>query len=119
MNGLQVSEVKLAGGYLGKDDKFKSLMTVCSGEDYNADKIAETTKALVSYFGDFGFAFARVVVKPEIDRSKNQVALILTAEPGQRAYVRRINISGNNERAMKLFVVNSVSLSHHGMTEKN
>ena len=90
-----VSDVKLAGGYLNKDDKFKSLMTVAAGQDYNADKIAETTKAFVNYFGDFGFAFARVVVKPEIDRSKNQVALIFTADPGQRAYVRRINISGN------------------------
>ncbi|MEY4584657.1 MAG: outer membrane protein assembly factor BamA [Pseudomonadota bacterium] len=90
------SDVKLAGSYLGKDDKFKSLVTVSAGQEYNADKIAETTKAMVSYFGDFGFAFARVVIKPEIDRSKNQVALTLTADPGQRAYVRRINISGNN-----------------------
>ena len=91
-----VSDVKLAGSYLGKDDKFKSLVTVSAGQEYNADKIAETTKAMVGYFGDFGFAFARVAIKPEIDRSKNQVALTLTADPGQRAYVRRINISGNN-----------------------
>jgi outer membrane protein insertion porin family len=90
-----VSEVKLAGSYLGKDEKFKSLLTISEGQEYNADKIAQTNKAFVSYFGDFGFAFARVVVKPDIDRVKNQVALTLTAEPGQRAYVRRINISGN------------------------
>jgi outer membrane protein insertion porin family len=91
-----VSDVKLAGSFLGKDDRFKSLVTVSAGQEYNADRIAETTKAMVSYFGDFGFAFARVVIKPEIDRSKNQVSLTLTADPGQRAYVRRINISGNN-----------------------
>jgi outer membrane protein insertion porin family len=90
-----VSDIKLAGGYLNKDEKFKSLINFSVGQDYNADKIAETNKAFISYFGDFGYAFARVVVKPEIDRSKNQVALTLTAEPGQRAYVRRINISGN------------------------
>ena len=91
-----ISDVKLAGSFLGKDDKFKSLVTVSAGQEYNADQIAETTKAMVAYFGDFGFAFARVAIKPEIDRSKNQVALTLTADPGQRAYVRRINISGNN-----------------------
>jgi outer membrane protein insertion porin family len=91
-----VSDVKLEGSFLGKDEKFKSLVKVSAGQVYSADKIAETTKAMTAYFGDFGFAFARVVVKPEIDRTKNQVALTLTADPGQRAYVRRINISGNN-----------------------
>jgi outer membrane protein insertion porin family len=91
-----VSDVKLAGSFIGRDDKFKSLVTVSAGQEYNADKLAETNKAMVAYFGDFGFAFARVVVKPEIDRAKNQVALTLTADPGQRAYVRRINITGNN-----------------------
>ncbi len=91
-----VSSVKLAGSYLGKEDQFKSLVTVSPGQEYNADKIADTTKAFVNYFGDFGFAFARVVVKPEIDRTNNRVALLITSDPGQRAYVRRINISGNN-----------------------
>jgi outer membrane protein insertion porin family len=91
-----VSEVKLEGSFIGRDDKFKSLVTVSAGQEYNADKIAETNKAMVAYFGDFGFAFARVTVKPDIDRVKNQVALTLTADPGQRAYVRRINITGNN-----------------------
>lgn len=91
-----VSGVKLVGNYLGKEGHFKSLVTVSPGQEYNADKIAETTKAFVSYFGDFGFAFARVVVKPEIDRINNRVALVVSADPGQRAYVRRINISGNN-----------------------
>jgi outer membrane protein insertion porin family len=91
-----VSGVKLAGNYLGKDDQFKSLITVSPGQEYNADKIAETTKAFVNYFGDFGFAFARIEFKPEIDRSNNRVAFVINADPGQRAYVRRINISGNS-----------------------
>ena len=32
---------------------------------------------------------------PEIDRATNRVKLTLVAEPARRAYVRRINISGN------------------------
>ena len=91
-----VSGVKLAGNYLGKEEQFKSLITVSPGQEFNADQIAETTKAFVSYFGDFGFAFARVDFKPEIDRANNRVALVISSDPGQRAYVRRINISGNN-----------------------
>ncbi len=91
-----VSGVKLEGNYLDREDEFKSLVTIRPGEPYNADTVAETTKAFTDHFGNFGFAFARVEAVPEIDRENNRVALVLKAEPSRRAYVRRINVSGNN-----------------------
>ena len=91
-----VSGVKLEGSYLDRDDEFKSLITIRPGEPYNADKVAETTKAFTDHFGNFGFAFARVEAVPEIDRENNRVTLVLRAEPARRAYVRRIQVSGNN-----------------------
>ncbi len=91
-----VSGVKLEGNYLDRDDEFKSLITIRPGEPYNADKVTETTKAFTDHFGNFGFAFARVEAVPEIDRENNRVALVLHAEPSRRAYVRRIQVSGND-----------------------
>ena len=91
-----VSEIALEGYYLGKDDDFKSLIEIKAGQPYNADEVAKTTKAFNEYFGNFGFAFARTEVRPEIDRSTNRVKLVLVADPSRRAYVRRINIVGNN-----------------------
>lgn len=91
-----VSGVKLEGNYLDKEDEFKSLVTIAPGQPYNAETIAETTKAFTDYFGKFGFAFARVEARPQVDRSNNRVELVLQAEPARRAYVRRIQISGNN-----------------------
>lgn len=91
-----VSEVALDGYYLGKDDEFKSLVEIKAGKPYNADDVAKTTKAFNEYFGNFGFAFARTEVRPEIDRATNRVKLVLVADPARRAYVRRINIVGNN-----------------------
>lgn len=91
-----VSGVKLEGNYLDREDEFKSLVTIQPGEPYNADKVAETTKAFSDHFGNFGFAFARVEAVPEIDRENNRVAFVLRAEPSRRAYVRRISVSGNN-----------------------
>ena len=91
-----VSGVKLEGNYLDRDDEFKSLVTIRPGEPYNADTVAETTKAFADHFANFGFAFARVEAVPEIDRENNRVALVVRAEPSRRAYVRRINVSGNN-----------------------
>ena len=91
-----VSGVRLEGSFLGKEDEFKSLVTIKPGEPYNADKVTETVKAFTDYFGNFGYAFAQVEARPEVDRENNRVALVLAAEPSRRAYVRRINISGNN-----------------------
>jgi outer membrane protein insertion porin family len=91
-----VSEVAMEGYYLGKDDEFKSLIEIQAGKAYNADEVTRTTKAFNEYFGNFGFAFARTDVRPEIDRTTNRVKLVLVADPARRAYVRRINIAGNN-----------------------
>lgn len=90
-----VSSVKLAGEYLGKEEEFKSLVAIRPGEAFNADEVAKTTKAFTDYFGNFGYAFARVEARPEIDRANNRVALVLQANPSRRAYVRKINVAGN------------------------
>jgi outer membrane protein insertion porin family len=91
-----VSGVKLEGNFLGKDEEFKTLVKIKPGEPYNADQVTETTKAFTDYFGNFGYAFAQVEARPEVDRVNNRVALTLAAEPSRRAYVRRVNIAGNN-----------------------
>jgi len=91
-----VSGVKLEGNYLGKEDEFKALVKIGLGQAYNAETVAETNKAFTDYFGKFGFAFARVDARPEIDRVTNRVTFVLIAEPSRRAYVRRINVAGNN-----------------------
>ncbi len=91
-----VSSVKLEGDYLGKEDEFKSLVTIKAGQAYNAEQVAETTKAFNDHFGGFGYAFARVEAVPLIDRDGRKVDFVLRSSPSRRAYVRRINIEGNN-----------------------
>lgn len=92
-----VSSISLDGNYLEKDDEFKSLVTIKPGEAYNADQVAETVKSFTDYFGNYGFAFATVEPRPEVDRINNRVAIVLYANPSRRAYVRRINIQGNTK----------------------
>ncbi len=91
-----VSGVTLQGNYLGKEEEFKSLVTIRAGEAYNADLVTQTSKAFSDYYGNFGFAFARVEARPEIDRSSNRVSLVLYGEPSRRAYIRQINVAGNS-----------------------
>ena len=90
-----VTAVQLEGDYLGKEDEFKSLVTIRPGQPYRAEAVANTTRAFVDRFGSFGYAFAKVDARPDIDRANGQVTLTLTADPQRRVYVRRINIAGN------------------------
>jgi outer membrane protein insertion porin family len=91
-----VAGVKLDGNYLGREEEFKSLVTIKPGQPYNGEQLTDTTKAFTDYFGTFGYAFARVEAQPEIDRTNNRVTLTLKAEPSRRVYVRRVSIGGNN-----------------------
>ncbi len=95
-NRFVVSSVSLEGEYLGKEQEFKSLVAIRAGEAYNAEEVNRTIKAFTDYFGAFGYAFAQVEATPVIDRSNNRVSFVLRAQPSRRAYVRRINIEGNN-----------------------
>jgi outer membrane protein insertion porin family len=95
-NRFVVSAITLEGEYLGKEQEFKSLVTMRAGEAYNAEDVNRTVKAFNDYFGAFGYAFAQVEASPVIDRANNRVAFVLRAQPSRRVYVRRINVEGNN-----------------------
>jgi len=90
-----VTAVKLSGDYLGRESEFKPLITIEPGQPYRAEDVTNTTRAFTERYGLFGFAFARVEAIPQIDRNTGRVVVVLNAEPGRRAYVRRVNVSGN------------------------
>ena len=91
-----VTSVSLEGDFLRRDDEFKSLVAIRPGDLFRADAVAATTRAFTDLYGAFGYAFARVDARPEIDRARGQVAIVLFAEPQRRVYVRRIIIAGND-----------------------
>jgi outer membrane protein insertion porin family len=90
-----VTSVKLGGELLGRDDEFKSLIAIKPGAAYRSEDVAETQRRITERFGVYGYAFARVEARQDMNRETGQVELTLVADPGRRAYVRRINISGN------------------------
>ena len=90
-----VSGYQLAGNYLGQDDEFRALVKLKPGQTYSAQALNDSVKAIANQFGVYGYAFARVEAKPVIDHQTDQVSFTITADPGKRIYVRRIDISGN------------------------
>ena len=90
-----VTAVRLDGQYLGRDEEFKQLIGIRAGEPYRAAAVTATTKAFTDRFGTFGYAFARVEARTEIDRANGLVTVVLAADPQRRVYVRRIDVAGN------------------------
>ena len=91
-----VTGVKLEGDYLGKEDEFKSLVTIKPGEPYRAETVAETTKRVHR-----PLRHLRLRVRQGRSRGPRSTAptarscVTLVAEPQRRVYVRRINVAGN------------------------
>ncbi|MDP3082446.1 MAG: outer membrane protein assembly factor BamA [Rubrivivax sp.] len=91
-----VTAVRLEGDFLGMEDKFRALVGLKPGEPYRGDAVAATVRRFTELYGLYGYAFARVEPRPEVDRANGQVVVVLSAEPQRRVYVRRIEVAGNS-----------------------
>ena len=90
-----VTGVRLEGNFLGREDEFRSLVSVVPGRPYRGDDVATTVRRFVDLFASYGFAFARVEPRPEIDRDAGRAFVVFVADPLRRVYVRRIDVAGN------------------------
>ena len=90
-----VTSVRLEGDYLGKEEEFRAFVLLRAGQPYQGDAVTATSKRFQELFGLYGYAFARIEPRPEIDRASGQVAVVFAAEPQRRVYVRRIEVAGN------------------------
>lgn len=90
-----IKKVELAGDLIGKDKLFNSLVAIKPGDLYSAAAVTYTEDTISQMLGRFGYAYPKVESSPEIDEENHEVTMHILVTPGPRAYVRRINISGN------------------------
>jgi outer membrane protein insertion porin family len=90
-----VTGFKFSGNTLGREAELDKLMLVRQGDVFNGQRLAESTRTMTEVYGSIGYAFANINAIPDVDREKRTVFFNVTVDPGRRAYVRRINISGN------------------------
>lgn len=91
-----LTQIDLEGGYLGRIEEFRSLVDAAPlGQIYNSEVIASIQRRMIERFGNYGYAFAQVEVRNDIDRQNGQVKVTLVADAQRRIYVRRINLAGN------------------------
>jgi len=91
-----ISEVKFAGTSVLTEAKMTELLKFKTGDSFARNKITDSTNAIKDKLSEQGYAFAEVEPKPVLDKEKGLVSLVIDVNPRNRAYVRRIEVKGNN-----------------------
>lgn len=90
-----VSGVNLEGEMFGREEELRKLILLQPGKTYSGAAMEATNKLISDRLASFGYAFANVTANPEINREKREARFTFFIDPGKRAYVRHMNISGN------------------------
>jgi outer membrane protein insertion porin family len=98
-NQFSISDVKISGDLiLAKEDLFK-LVKIRKNQIFSRKNITLTSESMVEALGKEGYAFSNVNPIPEIDDKTNTISLTFFIDPGNRVYVRKVNIYGNSNTA--------------------
>lgn len=90
-----VDEVALAGDLKLPESLVRRMIIVRKGQTYSQALVTASSDFITSRLANEGYTFAEVEGIPEKDDEDNTVKLTFFVEPGQRAYVRRIEFKGN------------------------
>lgn len=91
----RVGDVRFRGDLEISEQEARNLLTIERGEIFSRQDLNASTEALRQRLGAEGFAFADVQGVPEVASDGETVDLVINVDPGQRAYVRRIEFIGN------------------------
>lgn len=90
-----VTGIKMEGETFGREQELKNLILLRPGQTYSGELLEASNKRIADRLASFGYAFANVNANPDIDQAKHEVKFSFIVDPGKRAYVRHMNISGN------------------------
>jgi len=89
-----ISDIQLRGELIVEEEELRELIPVENGDVFSRARMTAISEALSFRLGREGYAFANVSAVPE-PGDDNAAAVTFFIEPGRRAYVRRVNFSGN------------------------
>ncbi len=92
---FKVGDVSLAGETIVPEEELAKLISIKPGDIFSRREVTESAARISEALGDRGYAFANINPIPELDEERNTVSLRYFIDPGERIYVRRINIGGN------------------------
>ncbi len=90
-----ISDIKLSGDLVVDAEAYFPLIRLRRGEPFSRRKVVNSTERINELLSEQGHAFANVNNIPEIDDENKTVSITYFVDPGNRVYVRRIDIKGN------------------------
>ncbi len=93
---FKVGEVKVAGTMKVPEAELRRLLLVQKGQVYSRKLITQTQELLSFRLGVEGYAFAKIDPVPQANDATSTVDLTFFIDPGNRAYVRRINFTNTS-----------------------
>lgn len=90
-----VREVSLSGIFIVPREELTSLLTIQAGEYFSSARAQNSSSRLTARLGEEGYSFAKVNPVTDLDEEAGEVTVNFFIDPGQRVYVRRIDIVGN------------------------
>lgn len=90
-----VREVSLSGIFIVPQGELTPLLTIQAGEYFSSSRAQASGSRLKARLGEEGYSFAKVNPVTDLDEEKGEVSINFFIDPGQRVYVRRIDLIGN------------------------
>jgi outer membrane protein insertion porin family len=94
---FSVGDVRIAGDLVVPESELAPLVQLKPGDVFSRAKLQASAKDISDRLGAEGYAFANVNAVPELDRDNAKASFTFYVDPGRRAYVRKINITGNSK----------------------
>ncbi|HSU43693.1 MAG TPA: outer membrane protein assembly factor BamA, partial [Casimicrobiaceae bacterium] len=94
---FSVGDVRIAGDLVVPESELAPLVQLKPGDVFSRQKLQASAKDISDRLGAEGYAFANVNAVPELDRDNAKASFTFYVDPGRRAYVRKINITGNSK----------------------
>ncbi|MFP4647935.1 MAG: outer membrane protein assembly factor BamA [Halorhodospira sp.] len=91
----EVGETEIRGNLVVPPEELQELVEIEGGDLYARNRVREASSAIRSRLAEEGYAFSNVNVRTRVDEDDRVVDLSFVVDPGERVYVRRINITGN------------------------
>ncbi|MCQ2443988.1 MAG: outer membrane protein assembly factor BamA, partial [Mailhella sp.] len=96
----KVGNVILRGDLIDTEERIlqeiKMDELAAEGKYFDTEVLQSDIKALTDFYSDYGYAFADVSIDPQTRPEDGKVDVVYTVKPGEKQYIRRVEVSGNN-----------------------
>ena len=94
-NQYIVEKIHVSGKLIAPIQEIADLIEIKTGEYISRSKILQSTENIKARLSEEGYAFSTINAMPGKTEASDAVDVNFFIDPGNRAYVRRINIIGN------------------------